>query len=228
MLAWNKFMQTGKSTHRNALLKRMSPLIHKQVHKWSGAVPPSVLNNEAKILTLKAFSTYDPKKGTALSTHVVNNLAPLSRVVYSYQNAARLPENITLKVQAYQQAKEYLVSVHGREPTMDELHQELGWPTIEIQRVQRSEVRDLVESVGGVNATFFSGREDSEADLLAALYFDLTPNEKKLFELTTGYNNTRKLNNTEIMKKLRQTQAQLSYNKSLLTKKIDRFMNQHV
>jgi len=221
---WQAYSAKGTAKNRDALLKRMHPLIMKQVNVWSGPVPASVLKNEAKVLTIKAFDTYDPKKGTALSTHVVNNLAPLSRVVYTHQNAARLPENITLKVRAYQQAQEYLTSIHGRAPTTDELHQELGWTTAEINRVSKSEIKDLVESVGGVNATFFSGKEQSEEDLLAAVYYDLTPTEKKLFEATTGYNNKPILKNSEIVKKFHMTQTQVSYNKTLLTNKINRIM----
>ena len=224
LATWKLFNTTGKTVHRNKLLKRMSPLINKQVSKWKGSIPISVLKNEARVLTIKAFSSYDPNKGTALATHVVNNLAPLSRIVYTHQNVARLPENITLKVQAFQQAKEYLSSISGREPTSDELHQELGWSMAEINRVSKSGVRDLVESVGGVHSSFYSNQEDSEADLLAALYFDLSPSEKRLFEMTTGYNNHKKLSNPEIMKKLNQSQAQLSYNKTTLTKKLSNFM----
>jgi hypothetical protein len=81
-----------------------------------------------------------------------------------------------------------------------------------------------VESVGGVSGDFYT--EDSEDDAeLTALYFSLTPEEKNLFEDITGYNNSPKLSTPELLKKYGLTQAQLSYKKSLLSKKIERIRN---
>ena len=225
LIHWHAYKKNPNvKKHRDSLLKRMEPLIHQKINLWKGPVPFSVLKNEAKVLALKAFDTFDPNKGVALSTHVVNNLAPLSRVVYTHQNTARLPENITLKIRAYTQAKDHLTTMLGREPTSDEMFQELGWTVAELNRVERSEVKDLIESAGNVNANFYSSSDYSEDDLLASIYFELTPEEKKLYEDITGYNGKRKLTNTEIMKKYKLTQAQFSYKKNNLKKKIDTFM----
>lgn len=222
---WNTYKSYKRPEDRAALLRQFDPVIHNQVNKWAGPVPRNVLVNEAKLLALKAFDTYDPNKGTALASHVTNNLAPISRIVYTHQNTARLPENITLKVRAYTQAVDHLTTMYGREPTVDELHQELGWPVNEINRIQTYMTKDLVESVGGLNDNFYSDDEDADADMLAAVYFDLTPTEKQLFEYTTGHNGKPKLSNPEIMRRLGLTQAQLSYQKSLLTKKIKRLLD---
>lgn len=219
---WNNYKATNKPEDRAKLLRQFEPIIFKQVNKWSGVVPNSVLTNEAKLLALKAFDTYDPKKGTQLSSHVVNNLAPISRVVYSHQNTARLPENITLKIRSYNQAVDHLTTVYGREPTTDELHQELGWPVNELNRIQNYMTKDLVESKGGLNDKFYSNDEDEDADLLNALYFDLTPQEKQIMEYRAGFNGKPKLSNPEIMKKLGLNQSQFSYKLTLLTNKIQR------
>lgn len=219
---WNQYKQHGRNEDRTKLLRRFEPVIYSQVKKWSGPVPQTVLANEAKVLALKAFDSYDPKKGAALSSHVINNLAPISRIVYTHQNTSRIPENITLKLRSYRQAYDHLTTRYGREPTVDELHQELGWPVNELNRIQNYITSDLVESVGGLNESFYSNAEDEDADTLNAVYMDLNPVEKQLFEYTTGFNGRPKLSNSEIIKKMRLTQSQLSYQKTLLRKKIER------
>ncbi len=219
---WNNYKTFKRPEDRAALLKQFDPVIKSQVNKWAGPVPKNVLTNEAKLLALKAFDSYDPKRGAALSSHLVNNLAPISRVVYTHQNTARLPENITLRLRAYTHAKDHLTTLYGRDPTVDELHQELGWSVNELNRIENYNAKDLVESVGGLNDSFYSNEEDDDADLLSSIYFDLTPMEKQLFEYTTGFNGKPKLSNPEIMKKMGLTQSQLSYQKTLLTQKIDR------
>ena len=219
--AWQQYKQTGTKKDKYTVLKRMEPLINKQVRTWSGPVPDQVLRNKARVLAAKALDTYDPNKGTALATHVVNNLAPISRVVYTHQNTSRLPENITLRLRAYLEAKDNLEAVLGREPTVDELHQELGWTAAEIQRLETYRSTDLIESVGGVSGDFYSDKDDTEEDMLVAIYTDLAPQEKLLLEHTTGYGGKKILSNPELCKKFNITQAQLSYRKTLLTNKIN-------
>lgn len=224
---WRRYKRHKSPETRSALLQRFDRVIQNQVNRWSGPVPREVLLAEAKLLAVKAFDSYSEDKGAALATHVTNNLAPLSRVVYTHQNTARLPENVTLKVQAYKNAVDHLTHNTGRHPTADELHQELGWSVPEINRVNDYMRRDLTESVGGLSDSFFSSEEDEDDNLLAAIYFDLLPGEKVLFEHTTGYNGARILNNTELMQKLGITQAQLSYKKSLLRNKIQSLTRRH-
>ncbi len=219
---WAIYNKTGANKDRQAVLKRMDPLIQSHVNKWQGPIPRAVLENKAKVLAVKAFKTFDPDRGNALSTHVMNGMLPLSRVVYAHQNTGRLPENITLKMNSYNTAKDYLATIHGREPTVDELHSELGWTVNELNRIQNYLRKDLVESVGGLNDAFFSNVEDEDADAAAAVFFDLLPDEKKLFEYSTGYNGVKILSSPDIMKKMNISQAQLSYKKKLLTGKISR------
>lgn len=220
MQLWEKYKQTKSPMDRDALLKHMQPLIQKQVSKWTGNVPSNVLMTQATLLVAKGLDSYNPDKGAALSTHVVNCMAPISRTVYTYQNTARIPENITLRLNSYNTAKDHLVTSLGRDPNVAELHQELGWGVNELNRMDNYVRKDLVESVGGLNESFYGDNESIEDDLLASLYFSLTPNEKNLFECITGYNGKPKLDNPGIMKKLGLSQAQLSYQKTLLTNKI--------
>lgn len=222
---WKQYKATKSKVALDALLTRMDPVIQSTVNKWAGPVSRQALLNEARVLAVKAFDTYDPSKGTALATHVVTNLAPISRTVYTYQNVARIPENITLKLHSYNTAVDNLKSFHGREPTLDELHQELGLSAHELNKLKAYQRSDLIESGPAVSGNmFYSTEQDDDEDLLSALYFDLLPDEKRLFEMITGYGGHKKLSNQEIMKELNISQAQLSYKKTLLHTKIKKFL----
>lgn len=217
---WKQYKMTKSLFDRSAILKRLDPIIQSQVNKWAGPIPREVLENEAKLLAIKALDTYDENKGATLSTHIVNSLQPISRLVYSHQNATRLPENLTLKLNSYLKAKDFLTTVNGHSPTLDELHQELGWSKKELNRIDMYHRKDLVESVGGMDESFYSNADDAADDVLTTIYMELTPQERELAGYSTGYWGMPKLNNTDIMKRMHISQAQLSYQKSLLKKKI--------
>lgn len=223
---WNNWKRTKSATDRAELLKRFDSVIQSQVNRWSGPVPREVLVNEAKLLALKAFDNYDPNMGAALATHVTNNLAPLSRVVYTAQNTARLPENIVLKMHTYNAALDHLTNFHGRAPTVDELHEHTGWTVPEINRIETYNRKDLVESGSIGGDSFFNTYDDRDSDVLGAVYFDLSPDEKVLFDHVTGDHGKSRMKNPELCKKLGLTQAQLSYKKSQLTNKMQKLLTQ--
>lgn len=223
---WNEYHATHSPIARDRLLKRMEGLIQTVVNKWSGTLPMDYLKTEASLLAIKAFDTFEPSKGVALSTYVVNNLAPISRLVYTYSNSARVPENIALKMNTYHQAVDHLTTIYGRSPTTDEIHSFTGFNSKEIGKLKTMGKKDLIESGGNITSDFYSNKEDSDADAIFALYSSLTPDEKTLFEYITGFlPHQPKLSNAEIIDKLGITQAQLSYRKTQLTNKIHKLTN---
>lgn len=223
--AWQEYKKSPTPLNRTNLLKRFDGLIQNQVNRWMGPLPRETLEAEAKTLAVKAFDTYNPNAGAQLSTYLTSQLQPLSRLVYTYQNAARMPERIAQKMVTFTQANESLKLTLGREPTTDELHNELGWNAADINKVRGYNRRDLVESGPAVSGSFFEESGDDKDDiLLGAIYFELSPDEKQLFELVTGYNGVTPLKNPELAKKLGISLPQLSYRKDNLKKHIDRLL----
>lgn len=226
--AWQQYKKSPTPANKQALLKRFTGILQTQVGRWSGGnIPKDVLLNKAKLLAAEAFDTYDPKKGTALATHVTNALMPLSRMVYTYSNTARMPENITMKLSTYNSAVNDFTLLNGREPTTDELHDALGWKASEITRVRDYNVRDLMESGGDVKGRFYENNTlfDTDDAILGGIYMDLLPEDKRIFEYTTGYNGAPILKIPDIAKKLNMTVAQVAYKKTLIRKQITEYMN---
>jgi RNA polymerase primary sigma factor len=206
---WRQWKKSNDPEHLKQLLDRMNPLIQREVQKWGAAVPREALESKGRLLAVQALRTYDPSRGAAVGTHVTSRLRKLSRDVYPYQNVARLPENKQLLYNTFQVANNNLVDQHGREPTVDELADELGWSQRKVADFQKSfSRRELVESAGAFM------EEGAAGDGLIDFYHHgLAPSDKLMFEDLTGFKGKQALNNTQLMKKYSMTQGQLSYKK---------------
>lgn len=214
--AWKTWKKAPTDFNMQQILDRVNPLIQKEVNRWSGTLARPALELEGKRLAVEALQSYSPTAGASIGTHVTNRLQKLSRLPYTHQNIARIPEYQTLKFHSYNLAKSTLQDRMGRSPTTDELSDELGWSQSYLNRFQKSMHRELTES----GPPPMLDTKADEGGVVDFLYHDLAPKQKKLFQFTTGYGGSPVLNGQELMKKLRLTQGQLSYQKRLLINKI--------
>jgi len=207
---WKEWKRTGDSAALQKLLTRLQPLIYRETSKWSGAVPGAALEARAKRLVVEALDSYNPNMGAAIGTHVTSRLRKVSRHVYPYQNVARLPENKQLLYNTYQVAHSKLNDDLGREPTTEELRDELKWSHRKVTEYHHTVGRrELVESEG---ADMDFG--DQEASPLVDFYYHgLAPKDQLLFEDIIGYGGKRVMTNPELMRKYNMTQGQLSHRK---------------
>lgn len=215
---WNK--NPGPHTLK-PLMNALKPVMMSEVRRWQGNIPTAKLEIEAQRLTLQAIKTYNPNSGTALNTHVTNRLKKLSRPVYKNQDLARLPENNKLLTQTLYKGKTRLSEELGREPSIHELQEELGWSAKKINKVQRLVVDEFVESQDLGTDTFGDDEIGTIDDpIIDYVYYDLSPTDKAVFEMTTGYNRSSRLSNAQITKQLNITPSQLAYRRKQIVEKI--------
>ena len=224
---WKTWKAQPTDANMSALLHQMGPMIHAECNKWQGTLARPLLEATGKCLAAEAFHSYDPSKGAALGTHVANRLLKLSRLSYSSQNVARLPENKVLKFHTYKVGQAQLSDTLGRPPTVDELADHLGWSIPHLTTFQKAIAhQEILESGGNCDAspvgvTFGVEESDNTIDFI---HHDLPPQQKVIFEHLTGYGGTKVLGNQEIMKKLDMTQGQYSYAKRQLVDHLDSVM----
>jgi DNA-directed RNA polymerase specialized sigma subunit len=219
---WQRWKQTGSPQDLQALLNQMMPIISREVSKWAAAMSRSLLEAEGKRLAIEAFHAYNPNAGTALSTFVASRLPKLSRLVYSNQNAARLSEANALLFHAYNSANNKLNETLGRDPTHDELADELGWSIKKLKQFKKQALRkEYIESEEHPDA----GKSDEY--LVDFIHHGLPTIQKQIFEMATGYGGMPKKSNAQIMKALNLTQGQYSYHKGLLVKHIEDVQRRH-
>ena len=167
--------QTGSKEDLGNLLRSLSPVIQSEVNRQSGTLPSAALHGQAQKWAVKAIQSYNPDKGVALATHVTGFLRKIRRVNYTYQNAARLPENLQLKYSEYSTAANRLENLLNRDPTEEELAKELGWSKAHVVRLKTSLYQDLSES-GAMKPTEAS-QYNKEALVLSYIKENLTPDE---------------------------------------------------
>lgn len=143
---YEQWKANGDKQALGQLIKQLHPVIYSEVRRTSGTLPESALSAEAKKWTIKALQTYDPSKGVALSTHVMNYLPKVRRLNYKFQNAARLPENMQLQYTEFRNAVSHLETTLNREPTDEEIAKQLGWSKPLVLRFKGSLYEDLIES----------------------------------------------------------------------------------
>lgn len=206
---WREWKKTNNPDTLNKLLDRLQPLIYREVSKWQGSMPVAALESKGRMLTVEALQNYDPTRLAAIGTHVTSRLRKLSRHVYPYQNVARLPENKQLMYNTFMVAQNRLYDEHGRDPTTDEMADELSWNPRKVKDFSKSfGRRELVESEGA-----FMDSDDSPSALTDFFYHGLSPEDQKLFEDITGYNKKKTMSNAQLMRKYDLTQGRLSYKK---------------
>ena len=206
---WKEWKKTNNPVVLQQLLSGLAPLLNREISKWDTTVPRPALESKARLLTVEALKSYDPSRGAAVGTHVASRIRKLSRHVYPYQNVARLPENQQLLYNTFQVAQNRLVDSLGRDPTHEELADELAWAPKKVTDFQKAfGRRELVESEGAQ----ISG--DDETDSLVDFYYHgLAPHDQKLFEDITGYGTGISRTNAQLRRKHNLSQGQLSYRK---------------
>jgi DNA-directed RNA polymerase sigma subunit (sigma70/sigma32) len=147
----------------------------------------------------------------------------MSRLSYTHQNIARLPENKMLLYHSYNVAHSDLADAHGRSPSVDELADKLGWPVHKIEEYRTSIGRKEKLESGGLFDTGSAGLydDDKQEHTVDFIHHGLTPPQKVMFEHLTGYGGAEVLPNHAIQKKLDMTQGQYSYAKKQLINHVE-------
>ncbi len=151
---WKKWNEGGqKDQHLSPLLKSMKPLIRSEADKrlqgLGGSIPRSAIEGELTNAAVKAFQSYNPTRGTALSTHVVGNFRRITDFVNANRNAKYMPGGDVKRYQALQNATAELRDQLGRQPTPEELKPLLPGVSVRaIGRMQRGFGSELYTDLG--------------------------------------------------------------------------------
>lgn len=184
MEIFNRYKQ-GDPNAKWELVKHLDPIIQSNVRKYSNVLPRSVVEAQLKQYTLKAIDSFKPDTGNQLKTHVMGQMRKINRSNYQNQSAIRLPENYYINYKPYQDTVKNLTESFGREPSDSEVAGKLGWRPLDAQRARERYTKEFFEG----QATYDVGmvdRDDSSSALRFA-YNSMSPLEKRVLELKSGY-----------------------------------------
>lgn len=221
---YTRYKNKNDLNAKKELLHSLAPLINGQVNKYiNSGLPKLSIELEGLRLAGNALDTYDPNKAQ-LNTHVTNNLKKLSRFVTDYQNIGHIPEPRALMIGQYHAVKSNLSDEKGREPTSQEIADDMSISIKEVERLQSELRKDLYMSnvaedddeVGFYEFINPSDQTSSYQEALEFVYFDASPQEKRIIEAYTGIYGKPKKKTKDLLIELNMTESQLA----ILRKKI--------
>lgn len=200
-------------TNMAKVLKALKPLLIGEINRYPG--DNHILRGHAKKLAVNAVKTYNPTSGAKLTSWVVTQMQPLSRIGRKSQQLLNTSE---LSYRQFAQlndiAKEFK-DEEGREPTDEELADAAGISVKRIAQVRK--MNPVVRSVGqledvgggGDDAMDFSmpAVEDLGADpalntAVEAVYDSADERDRVILEHKMGRGGKELLSNQDIAKRL--------------------------
>lgn len=209
----------------NDLRARLRPLTQSQVNKYrSNSVPMSVLEAKADQILVESANKFNPRAGARFRTYVFGNLRRLNRFSIQRANIATIPEARAQNIGTYQRVYDTMQDKKQRPPTTSELADELMWTEDSVKVMQRSVRRDIISS--GIETPQVVGMEDARIrQLVDDIWYELTPDEKRVFGHLTGRPGHRKLEKgQDIARATGFSQAKVSQLRKAIGRKMERHL----
>jgi DNA-directed RNA polymerase specialized sigma subunit len=199
-----------------------APLVESRIKRFrSSQVSDPVLRAKADEILVSSMKSYDPNRGASFTTHLHGNLRRMGRFTIQRANVAQIPEARAQKIGFYQSVRQNFIDEHHRPPTTDELADELGWPAAEVHRLERELRLDIPSTSLPIPHTL-DMTDTAEDQLLRDIWYELTPDEKKVLDAVTGMHGVRKTTEGKALaRKLGWSQAKVSQVRTSIARKME-------
>ncbi|NNC88590.1 MAG: RNA polymerase sigma factor RpoD/SigA [Akkermansiaceae bacterium] len=136
-------IKRGDKKARTHMIKANLRLVVKIAQDYSGyGLPLADLISEGNIGLMKAVERFDPKKGGKLSTYAAWWIKQsIKRALANQSKTIRLPVHMVDKIAKMRRISMLLGESLGREPTDEELSEELGLPRRKLAMLKRASQR---------------------------------------------------------------------------------------
>lgn len=218
---WNSGGRTQDDTEK--LLSNFSGLIHQSVNKFAADknVPKAAVHAEFQTQAMKAFESYDPNRGAQLSTHVQNQLRRGDRFVRTYQNVGRIVENRIYRITEFKRERTNLEDKLGRPSSASELADHLKWPVNQVVAMENELRGQLPTSRSTIEHRVIMPSVDAE--ILRLIPYELSAEEKIVFEYSMGVNGKPMLNPGKIASTTGMSASKVSKLRTSIANKIEKF-----
>lgn len=161
-------IQKGDEEARDQMIKANLRLVVKIAHDYEGlGLPLLDLINEGNIGLMKAVERFDPTKGSKLSTYSAWWIKQaIKRSLANQSKTIRLPVHLVDKISKLKRTALKLQEALGREPTDEELGEEMEMDALKVARLRRAAIRpaSLDSPIGDDNSTFAEIVSDEKAE----------------------------------------------------------------
>lgn len=224
--AWQQWNITRDGLDLQKLMKRMEGIIISNVSKWRVRVPRSSLRAEAERLSFRAFETYNPNNfgHASLATHVSIWLRKLHSFASRYGDIGKRPEDRFSGARRFNEGESHLKTQLKRDPTAAEVADFLKIPVREVGRYRLEQIQSLTER-NPTELSSIKAIDPTKRYAIEAVYYDLGPEEKLVYEYLLGRGGRIKTESTgEIARLTGMTASKVSRLKKKIAKKLEVFL----
>ena len=237
-------IKRGDQAARQHMIKANLRLVVKIAHDYSNyGLPLLDLISEGNIGLMKAVERFDPKKGGKLSTYAAWWIKQsIKRALANQSKTIRLPVHLVDKIARMRRVAMQLAEEFGREPTDEELGEELQMAPAKISQLRTAAIRpasldanvgqdedgaSLGDLIGDENAQtpsdMFSDKNlrKSVMDLLHVL----DERELKIITMRFGLDGKKEMTLEEVGRKFKVTRERIRQLQNIALRKIKRALD---
>jgi DNA-directed RNA polymerase specialized sigma subunit len=218
---WDNWSKNPNPENLIKTVKQFDGLVDSSISSQT-SVNRSLLKSKAKFLVADAIKTYDPSKGTKLSTHVYNYLRPLQRTAKDMTEVSPLSRYYSDEAAQFVKFNQSFLEEYGREPDDTEIMDGLGINEKRLSKLNKLVKYEIPE--GQLLGEISQDAEDKDSDKLNLwteyVYNDLNSTDKKILNYKLGKNGHPALSNEEIAIKLNLNPVDISLRSQKIAEKI--------
>ena len=199
-----KRIQKGDAAAREHMIRANLRLVVKIARGYENyGLPLLDLISEGNIGLMKAVERFDPTKGAKLSTYAAWWIKQsIKRALADQGKTIRLPVHVVDKLFHIRKCETQLVELLGREPTDQEIAEEIGMKTEQVRDYRKASISPtsldaklgdddtnrFADIVADPNATapFQQSVNDSDSAILGEVIGTLSPREQTILQLRFG------------------------------------------
>lgn len=203
------------------LLTKIEPTLKKAVTSYTGE-PWESWSTQSRIMAAQCFNKYDPGKGMALNSYIMQGMQSLNRAKADRYHVVHIPENNLLARNRIAQATGAFEAENGREPTLAELSDTTGMSKKIIETAKGVRTFNTESSSLTEKGDLITGATDNyERVWTDYVYHDLDNTDKKIFEWTTGYGGAPIRKKIDISKRLKISPSSVSLRINRIVRKLE-------
>ena len=237
-------IKKGDQAARQHMIKANLRLVVKIAHDYSNlGLPLLDLISEGNIGLMKAVERFDPKKGGKLSTYAAWWIKQsIKRALANQSKTIRLPVHLVDKIARMRRISTQLAEEFGREPTDEELAEELNISAAKVSQLRTAAIRpaSLDAAVGGEDDSVSLGDligDESATDphqmlsdknlkgSIGDVMHVLDERELKIITARFGLDGKRELTLEEVGKKFKVTRERIRQLQNIALKKLKRALD---
>jgi RNA polymerase primary sigma factor len=239
-----KRIKRGDQAARQQMIKANLRLVVKIAHDYATfGLPLLDLISEGNIGLMKAVERFDPKKGGKLSTYAAWWIKQsIKRALANQSKTIRLPVHLVDKIARLRRVSVQLSEEFGREPTDEELSEELNIPAGKIAQLRTAAIRpasldaavgqdedsaSLGDMIGDESAhtPYEMLRDDNMRESIKEVLPMLDEREMRIINLRFGLDGKKEMTLEEVGRKFRVTRERIRQLQNIALRKLKKALD---